>query len=222
MTNPATPGETNIINLWIIEDNAAFRSNLSETLNTVDHICCQHDFSSFEQAIECLHNTRDKPQLMLIDLSLPGMSGIDGLKLIQGTHPDIRCIVLTGSDRQKDVFKAICAGAAGYLLKNTNVEDIIHSIEDVMQGGASLDPHVASMVLNAFPRDNSPPNEHDLTERELQVLELLADGKIIKEISEVMNLSPHTVKFHVANTYKKLNVQSQAGAVAKGIRKGII
>lgn len=214
--------DTECIKLWIIEDNAAFRSNLAETLNATERICCQRDFSSFEEALECLQSVSETPQLILVDLSLPGMSGIDGLKHIHTKYSDIRCIVLTGSDSQSDVFNCIREGAAGYLLKNANVDDIIHSIEDVMAGGASLDPQVASMVLNAFPKGDAQSNEHDLTDREIEVLQHLADGKIIKEISGLMNLSSHTVKFHVANTYKKLNVQSQAGAVAKGIRKGII
>ncbi len=222
MTHLKTAGNESHIMLWIIEDNAAFRSNLAETLNATERMSCPRDFSSCEEALECLHSATNKPQLILVDLSLPGMSGIEGLKHIRAEHPDIRCIVLTGSDKQKDVFDSICAGAAGYLLKNSNIEEIIHSIEDVMACGASLDPHVASMVLNAFPKSNTPPKDHDLTDREIEVLEHLSNGKTIKKISDVMNLSPHTVKFHVANTYKKLNVQSQAGAVAKGIRKGII
>ncbi|BDS07802.1 DNA-binding response regulator [Oceaniferula spumae] len=210
------------VTLWLIEDNAAFRSNLTETLNSVDQIQCTRNFSSCEEALESLQETADRPQVMLIDISLPGMSGIEGLTQILVIDPDIKCIVLTGSDKKQDVFHAICAGASGYLLKNTSIEQIVQSIEDVIEGGASLDPHVASMVLNAFPKSNTPPKQHDLTEREVEVLKHLADGLIIKEISDLMNLSPHTVKFHVANTYKKLNVQSQAGAVAKGIRKGII
>ena len=211
-----------VTTLWIIEDNAAFRSNLAETLNTTPSIHCRRDFSSCEEALEHLSVCAYKPEIMLIDLALPGMGGIDVLEILQINHPEIRCIVLTGSDKQKDVYDAICAGASGYLLKNSNVEDVIQSVEDVMDGGASLDPQVANMVLNAFPKGNTPKQEHDLTEREIEVLQHLSDGKIIKEISDLMNLSSHTVKFHVANTYKKLNVQSQAGAVAKGIRKGII
>lgn len=210
------------VTLWLIEDNAAFRSNLSETLNSIDHIQCSRDFSSCEEALESLQQCIEKPQAVLVDLSLPGMSGIDGLKQILAISADIKCIVLTGSDKKQDVFNAICAGAVGYLLKNTSIDQIVHGIQDVMEGGASLDPQVASIVLNAFPKTNTPPKEHDLTEREIEVLKHLADGLIIKEISDLLDLSPHTVKFHVANTYKKLNVQSQAGAVAKGIRKGII
>ena len=170
---------------------------------------------------------RDRPQLILIDLSLPGITGIEGLEKIKALFPEILFMVLTGSDQQQDIFNAISKGASGYLLKNTSIELIISGIEDIIAGGASLDPHVASMVLGAFKPTNkkkkqASKTEHDLTDREVEVLELLAEGKAIKEISHQMSLSSHTIKFHVANTYKKLNVQSQAGAVAKGIRKGII
>ncbi|MDF7800170.1 response regulator transcription factor [Pontiellaceae bacterium B1224] len=210
------------VRVWLIEDNAAFRTNLTEILNADSGIRCDRNFSSCEEALECLEMEKRHPQVILIDLSLPGMSGIEGLKLIRPLNPDIKCIMLTGSDRQKHVFDSICAGAAGYLLKNTVVEQIIRSIEDVMEGGASLDPHVASMVLDSFPKKQTQKNEFDLTEREVEVLQYLASGKIVKQISDELNLSSHTIKFHIGNIYKKLNVQSQAGAVAKGIRRGII
>ena len=216
------PKKQERITVWLIEDNAAFRTNLTEILNASGGIRCNRNFSTCEEALESMKAEQELPQVVLIDLSLPGMSGIEGLKLIRALEPEIKCIVLTGSDRQKNVFDAICAGAAGYLLKNTLAEQIIRSIEDVVAGGASLDPHVASMVLDAFPKSNAPDNEFGLTEREVEVLQYLASGKIVKQISEQLNLSPHTIKFHVGNIYKKLNVQSQAGAVAKGIRKGII
>jgi len=214
--------------VWIIEDNAAFRSNLAEVLNETENIDIRQDFSSCEEAIDHLPKAKVVPKLILLDLSLPGISGIEGLERIKAMNPDIQVIVLTGSDQRKDVFNAISKGAAGYLLKNTNIDQIISSITDVIAGGASLDPHIASMVLGAFSAagkqgsNRKNDNEHGLTNREVEVLELLAEGKSIKEISELIKLSSHTIKFHVANTYKKLNVQSQAGAVAKGIRKGII
>jgi len=214
--------------LWIIEDNAAFRSNLAEVLNETENIEVRQDFSSCEEAIDHLPKAEVAPKLILLDLSLPGISGIEGLEKIKAMDPNIQVIVLTGSDQKKDVFNAISRGAAGYLLKNTPIDQIMNSISDVISGGASLDPHIASMVLGAFSAAGKKGsakkenNEHGLTNREIEVLELLAEGKSIKEISELINLSSHTIKFHVANTYKKLNVQSQAGAVAKGIRDGII
>jgi len=214
--------------LWIIEDNAAFRSNLTEVFNETKNIKVKQDFSSCEEAISHLPEAEIPPQLILLDLSLPGISGIEGLERIKSTNSEIKIIVLTGSDQKKDVFNAISLGAAGYLLKNTPIDQIISGVEDVISGGASLDPHIASMVLGAFSdikkksSDKKQANEHGLTNREVEVLELLAEGKSIKEISGMIHLSSHTIKFHVANTYKKLNVQSQAGAVAKGIRDGII
>lgn len=219
-----TPGKKNkaLIKIWIIEDHAAFRTNLSEIINASDHIRCERDFSSCEEALECLQSKKGHPDVTLIDLALPGMNGIEGLSAIRQLDPEIKCIMLTSSERQKHVVDAIREGASGYLLKSVAFEQIIRGIEDVMQGGASLDPQVATLVLDAFPKKNTAGNEFDLTEREIEVLQALATGKIIKEIADELNLSANTVKFHIANTYKKLNVQSQAGAVAKGIRKGII
>lgn len=210
------------IRIWMIEDHAAFRTNLTEIVNASENIRCERNFSSCEEALECLESTKEPPEVMLIDLALPGMNGIEGLSRIKGKNSEIKCIMLTSSERQKHVVDAIRTGASGYLLKSVAFEQIIHGIEDVMKGGATLDPQIASMVLDAFPKKNTAGNEFDLTDREIEVLQALATGKIIKEIADELNLSSNTVKFHIANTYKKLNVQSQAGAVAKGIRKGII
>jgi DNA-binding NarL/FixJ family response regulator len=210
------------IHIWMIEDHAAFRTNLVEIVNASGTIRCERDFSSCEEALECLANEKKHPEVMLIDLALPGMNGIEGLQKIKRIAPKIKCIMLTSSERQKHVVDAIRTGADGYLLKSVAFDQIIRGIEDVMQGGASLDPQVASMVLDAFPKKNTAGNEFELTEREIEVLQSLATGKIIKEIADELHLSSNTIKFHIANTYKKLNVQSQAGAVAKGIRRGII
>ncbi|MDF7825503.1 response regulator transcription factor [Pontiellaceae bacterium B12227] len=210
------------ITIWMIEDHAAFRTNLTEIVNASDSIRCERNFSSCEEAIECLEAEKQHPEVMLIDLALPGMSGIEGLSKIREIDPKIQCIMLTSSERQKHVVDAIQTGASGYLLKSVAFEQIIRGIEDVAQGGASLDPQIASLVLDAFPKKNTAGSDFDLTDREIEVLQALATGKIIKEIADELNLSSNTIKFHIANTYKKLNVQSQAGAVAKGIRKGII
>ncbi len=210
------------VRIWMIEDHAAFRTNLTEIVNASGSIRCERNFSSCEEAIECLQAEKKHPDVVLIDLALPGMNGIEGLSKIKRMNPKIKCIMLTSSERQKHVVDAIRTGADGYLLKSVAFDQIIRGIEDVMQGGASLDPQVASLVLDAFPKKNKAGNEFELTEREIEVLQSLATGKIIKEIADELNLSSNTIKFHIANTYKKLNVQSQAGAVAKGIRRGII
>jgi DNA-binding NarL/FixJ family response regulator len=217
-----SPGKKKRISIWMIEDHAAFRTNLTEIVNASGSIRCDRNFSSCEEAIECLEAEKKHPDVVLVDLALPGMNGIEGLSKIKKMDPEIKCIMLTSSERQKHVVDAIRTGADGYLLKSVAFDQIIRGIEDVMQGGASLDPQVASMVLDAFPKKNTAGNEFELTEREIEVLQSLATGKIIKEIADELHLSSNTIKFHIANTYKKLNVQSQAGAVAKGIRRGII
>ncbi len=214
--------KSSYIRIWMIEDHAAFRTNLTEIVNASKNIRCDRNFSSCEEAIECLEAQKEHPDAMLIDQALPGMDGIEGLRIIGKMSPHIKCIMLTSSERKKHVIDAIRNGASGYLLKNVAFEQIIRAVEDVMQGGAALDPQMASLVLEAFPKKNMAGNRFDLTEREIEVLQSLATGKIIKEIANELNLSSNTIKFHIANTYKKLNVQSQAGAVAKGIRKGII
>lgn len=211
------------IRTWLIEDHAVYRTNLAEALNSHATIQCDHDFSSCEDALETLDSLQgDLPHIVLVDLALPGMSGIEGIKQILLKDPSIKCIVVTVSENRRSVFDAIAAGAAGYLLKSAPFGKIIAGIQEVMGGGASLNGHIAKMILESLVKPSTPELDHTLTEREIQVLSHLAAGKSVKQIPDLLDVSIHTVKFHIANAYKKLHAKSQGEAVAKALRKGII
>ena len=212
------------IRTWLIEDHAVYRTNLAEALDSHESIECKHDFSSCEEGLEALRSSSkaELPHVVLVDLALPGMGGIEGIGHILGINPTIKCIVVTVSENRRTVFDAISAGASGYLLKDAPFDRIIDGIHEVMAGGASLNGHIAKMLLDAMPKSSAAAKDYDLTEREIQVLTELADGKAVKQIPDDLGISVHTVKFHIANAHTKLHVRSQGEAVAKAVREGII
>ena len=217
----ATPShkEQRPIEVWMIEDSNAFRNTLSQLLNHTDDIRCTRSFPACEDALALL-NTGATADVILLDVELPGMNGIDGLQKIKGFAPATRVVMLTVFEDHDRVFRAICAGASGYLIKASPFDKIVEAIHQVMAGGSPMSPRVATSVLAMFTKMVAPKTDFGLTERERQVLELMRDGLAKKEIAARMELSFHTVDDYLRNIYTKLHVHSQAGAVGKAMKHG--
>lgn len=208
------------INIWLVEDDTGYRRALQEILNQEEHITCDRTFPSCAKLFDAI-KTHPHPDLLLMDLGLPGMSGVEGIKKLAGLAPDLAVIVLTVFADKEKVLQALDAGASGYLLKTATSEEIISGLQQVFFGGAALSPSVAKVVLEEM--RNPKPSEHfDLSPRELEVLELLALDLAVKEIADKLGISERTVSFHLTNLYAKLKVQSQSGALAKAFRAGIL
>lgn len=208
------------ITLWIVEDDSSYRRSLEFMLSREPKITCARAFSSCIEFLEALKN-EVHPDLVLMDLGLPEMSGIEGIQKLLEEAPDIAVLVLTTfSDKQK-VLDALDAGAAGYLLKTATGPEIIKGIQDVFMGQSALSPMVAKVALEEI-RKPVPEDTFNLTNRELEVLEELARDLTVKEIAENLGIAPRTVGHHLTNIYAKLNVPSSTGAVAKALRSGII
>lgn len=205
------------VELWMIEDNHAFRSTVARLLNQTVDIRCTHSFPACEDALNLLQ-TGAMVDVMLLDVELSGMNGIDGLKKIKAISPVTRVIMLTVFEDHERVFRAICAGASGYLLKASPFDRIVESVHQVMAGGSPMSPRVATSVLEMFTRMAGPKKDFGLTEREREVLELMKEGLTKKEIAGRLELSFHTVDDYLRNIYAKLHVHSQAGAVAKAMK----
>ena len=205
------------VELWMIEDNHAFRSTVARLLNQTADIRCTHSFPACEDALNLLQ-TGAMVDVMLLDVELSGMNGIDGLKKIKAISPVTRVIMLTVFEDHERVFRAICAGASGYLLKASPFDRIVESVHQVMAGGSPMSPRVATSVLEMFTRMAGPKKDFGLTEREREVLELMKEGLTKKEIDGRLELSFHTVDDYLRNIYAKLHVHSQAGAVAKAMK----
>ena len=208
--------------IWVVEDNALYRESLSELLDGSKRYRCGRAFADGETAVEVLEQGRELPRLILMDLALPGMSGIDCIGVIRQSCPAVPVVMLTVHQSNERIFEAICAGASGYLLKSASREEILHGIDDVLAGGGAMDAQIARRVLEMFARMGSRHADYGLSDREQQILRCLVDGFTKGAIAEDLELSPHTIDGHVRNIYMKLHVNNRSGAVAKALRENLL
>ena len=204
------------ITITIVEDDEEIRESLAYLINATTGFKCISTYQDCESAIERI--TDDLPDVVLMDIGLPGMSGIDGIKVIKSKLPDIDIIVLTIHENDEYVFDALCAGASGYLIKETQPAKILDAILEVRSGGAPMSTQIARMVIGSFRVKPSA----NLTSRETEVLSKLCDSKSYRMIAESLFISEETVRRHIKNIYKKLEVHSKSEAVAKAIREKLI
>ena len=212
------------IRILLIEDHPEYREVIELALNKEPDMELIAQFGSAEAALHRLQERpcRVEPDIILLDLHLPGMSGLDALALLAKAAPPARIIILTQSDRESDVLRAITRGAAGYLLKSASRRAIIDGIRMVMAGGASLDAGVARFILKTL-RAHLPEKstEHPLSKREMEILTLLAEGLVQKEIALKLNISITTVVTHINHIYEKLNVTNAPAAINKAHLSGL-
>jgi DNA-binding NarL/FixJ family response regulator len=207
--------------LWIVEDHAAFRRTLVRVLNSEPDLQCPRDFDSCEKALAALTHD-DAPDLILLDVGLPGMSGLDGICLFKERAPKSLIVILTVFEDDDKVFQAICAGAAGYLLKTSSVTDITQAVRDALAGGSPMNPRIARRVLDMFSKLAPKQSDYGLSEREKEILQLMTTGLIKKEIADRLTLSIHTVDTYLRRIYEKLEVNTRTGAVAKALKEGLV
>jgi len=174
-----------------------------------------------EEALDAIG--RIAPDIVLTDLGLPGMSGIDGIRILRERYPETPILALTIHDDDDRVFDALCAGASGYLLKNTPPARLLEALKEAVEGGAPMSPEVARRVVHLF-REFRPPERaaHGLTPQETELLRLLVEGHYYKTAADVMGISINTVSFHLKNIYAKLQVHSKTEAVAKALRERLV
>jgi DNA-binding NarL/FixJ family response regulator len=181
------------IAVWLVEDNAVFAQGVSRVVDSHEGMSCAGAFPSVEEALEELASAAP-PDVILLDVQLPGMDGISALKSFRKQAPDARVVILTVFDDADKIFRAVCAGAAGYVLKSTGVDQIGEAIRQVMDGGAPMTPAIAKKVLDAFSRIGpavpaSEESDYRLTERERDILSLMARGMLKKEIANQLDIS---------------------------------
>jgi DNA-binding NarL/FixJ family response regulator len=209
------------VTIWLIEDNATFRGAIMRALDVEDGFRCLGGFASCEDALAALAQ-RLSPRVVLLDVGLPGMSGIEGIAHLRERAPQAVIIVLTVFEDEEKIFRAICAGASGYLLKTAPVEEIARAIRDALAGGAPMNGRIARRVLDMFARFAPTRGDYGLTARETQILEAMVRGKTKKEIAAQLDLSFHTVDTHLRNIYQKLEVNTRTGAVAKALKEKLV
>ncbi|MGH1363739.1 MAG: response regulator [Calditrichia bacterium] len=216
-----------MINIAIVEDHPDIRESLQTYLDAQENFICKMAFGSMEALLSALEESLP-PQVLLLDIGLPGMSGLQGARLIKQKFPLIDIIMITVHNDHRRIFDALCAGASGYLLKDTPLSEIKAAIELLFKGGSPMSPHIARQVFTFF---NQRPemsqflgkkeDKTALTEREQDILRALVDGKSYKLIAAHLGISVDTVRTHIKNIYRKLQVHNKVDAVAKYIRGDI-
>jgi DNA-binding NarL/FixJ family response regulator len=204
--------------IWLIEDNDFFRRTIEDLVNQSGRWECTHSFPMCEAALAALQE-EIPPDVILLDIGLPGMSGITGISHIKSVSPGTHIIILTVHDEDDSVFQALSAGASGYLLKNSSKERIIESIDEVLHGGAPINAQIAKKVLTLFSIHTTPNAGYQLTVREKEVLRLLVDGNTMNKIADKLFISYHTVDNHIRNIYSKLQVHSRTAVVTKALKE---
>lgn len=209
------------IRVAIVEDQPEIREGLAALIDGTSGYRCIGAFRSMEEALARIH--APLPQVVLIDIGLPGMSGIEGIRALKARFADVLVLVLTIYDDDERIFEAMCAGACGYLLKKTPPARLLDSIKEVVEGGAPMSPEVARRVIDLF-RDIRPPEHADyhLTPHETRLLKLLVDGHNYKSAAVELRVSVNTISFHMRRVYEKLQVHSKSEAVAKALRQRLI
>ena len=209
------------IKVAIVEDRREIREGLAMLISGTEGYRCTGSFRSMEDALPRIG--ADLPDVVLCDIGLPGMSGIEGMRILKERYPNLLLLMLTVYDDDERIFDALCAGACGYLLKKTPPARLLESLKEVVTGGSPMSPEVARRVIALF-RDIRPPEraDYELTPHETRLLKLLVEGHNYKTAASELNVSVNTVSFHMRHIYEKLQVHSKSEAVAKALRDRLV
>jgi len=212
---------TNIIKTAVVEDMRDIREGLATLINFTEGFACTGAFRTMEEAINRLKY--EIPDVLLSDIGLPGMSGIEGIKILKEIYPQMTVLMLTVYDDDERIFDALCAGASGYLLKRTSPTKLFENIREAVSGGAPMSPEVAMRVIRLF-RDIRPPErtDYELTPHETRLLKLIVEGHNYTTAAAELRVSYNTIKFHMRHIYEKLQVHSKSEAVAIAMRDRLV
>ncbi len=218
-TPPAIPPIE--IKVAIIEDQRKFREYLAALIDGSPGFSCTGSFRSMEEALDRISDSLH--DVVLVDIGLPGMDGIEGIRILKERFPKLILLMHTVYDGDERIFDALCAGASGYLLKKTSPVRLLESLREAMAGGAPMTPEVAHQVVRLFReiRPRETPDEQ-LTPHEIRLLEMLAEGHNYETAAAELGVTTHTISFHLQRIYEKLHVHSKTEAVAKALRNRLI
>ena len=223
-TDPKPPGNPPAdIKVAIIEDQRKFREYLAALIEGSEGFSCTGSFRSMEEALDRMRPGAEMPDVVLVDIGLPGMDGIEGIRILRERFPKLILLMHTVYDGDERIFNALCAGASGYLLKKTSPVRLLESLREAMAGGAPMTPEVAHQVIRLF-REIRPAEKPDeqLTPHEVRLLEMLAEGHNYDTAAVELGVTTHTISFHLQRIYEKLHVHSKTEAVAKALRNRLI
>ncbi len=212
------------IRVLIFEDNRRLREGLVQLINSNEGFSCA---GAFSHCLNAVKNTRDTaPDVILMDIEMPGISGVEAVKIVKEKFPEVKILMETIFDDNDKIFHSICNGAEGYILKNTPPLQILAHIREIYEGGAPMTPSIASKMLNLFKNHvrggEKTSDEFNLSDREKEILKCLVDGMSYKLIADTCFISAATVSGHIQNIYKKLHVHSKSEAVVKAIKRRLV
>ena len=214
-----TAGE--VIRVAIVEDLRDTREGLALLIDGTEGYRCTGAYRSMEAALPAIQ--ADPPDVVLTDIGLPGMSGIEGVRILKEKHPSLQFLMLSVYEDDERIFKAICAGASGYLLKKTPPARLLESLRETVEGGSPMSPEIARRVITLFRKFRPPERaETDLTPHEVRILKLLVQGHHYKSAAAELGVSVNTVATHIKHIYEKLQVHSKSEAVARALLDGLI
>jgi DNA-binding NarL/FixJ family response regulator len=206
------------IKVVIVEDATWIRENLAKEINGSPGFCCINDYRTAEEALKGIPT--DQPDVVLMDINLPGMNGVECIRQLRVNSPEVKCLMLTVYEESEKIFNSLLAGASGYLLKRTRTAELLEAIQQVRDGGSPMSSSIARKVVAYFNEIGAAKsNTAALTPRELQVLELLAKGMAYKNIADELSLSIETIRMNVKHIYAKLHVHSRGEATAKYLQQ---
>jgi len=215
------------ITISIVEDNDKLRGTLAKVIGRAEGFRCVSDYATAEDALAALPKV--KPEVVLMDINLPGMNGVECVRKLKALLPQTQVMMLTVYEDTENIFNALAAGANGYMLKRTPTKELIEAIREVHRGGSPMTTHIARLVVQSFQKPVAAPAQpaggaasgdlSELSEREQQVLDLLAQGLIYKEIADKLNIGYETVHTYIRRIYEKLQVRTRTEAVAKFLQR---
>jgi len=213
------------VKIMLVEDSPEYRKVIGMAFKRDEGIELIHTTGTAERALSILEHARRQefPDLILLDLNLPGMNGLAAVASLRAVAASVKILVLTQSDREEDVLQAIKAGASGYLLKSSGIQQIRDGIKTLMDGGSPVDSKIAQYILRlVYNNSHAEVQKNPMSNRELEVLVLMADGLVKKQIATLLDISPYTVQAHCRNIYEKLCVPNATAAVSQAYRLGLI
>jgi DNA-binding NarL/FixJ family response regulator len=207
--------------LWLVEDHAPLRNTLQHVFSKDPDFTCSAAFGNAAALLAALQHPEPLPlpELILVDIGLPDINGLDLIPKVRSLSPQTKIIVLTVYEDDEKIFRAVCAGASGYLLKGSSANDIVLSVREALSGGSPMSPKIAHRVLDLFAHFAPQQNDYGLSEREQEILRLIVAGRTNKELASELDLSIHTVDTYLRRIYAKLEVHNRSGAVAKAFRE---
>lgn len=210
----------NSIRVALVEDDRKILNGLTLLIGGTPGFVCTGSYPSMEDALDGIE--RNLPDVTLIDLGLPGISGVQGIQILKRCYPRLATLVLTVYEDQDRIFDALCAGACGYLVKGTPPAKLLESLREAVEGGAPMSPQIARRVIQHFQTQDAAKPGYDLTPHELRLLRFLVDGHHYQSAADQLGVSVNTIRFHLRNIYEKLQVHSKSEAVAKALRERLV